>query len=319
MAPPRPAPSPPDRRLWIDGELVPWERATVHVLSHSLQRGSLVFDYTSVHQTPRGQAVFRLRDHLERFLHSASLVGLPMERGLDELLAASRATSRANPGATSFKISAYLPSVEIDVVPMDERVSVAIAVYDSIRDVALRTPSPRPSAPTLRLKVERTRRRLAPSLPPAAKAAANYLGPMMAKWAARREGYDEVVLLDAAGNLAEGPTTNLFLVDDEGVLHTPTLDSILAGITRATLIELARHEDIPVREEVLPPEALFEAAEVFLSGSSVGVWPVASVDGRPVRGGAPGAVTKRLQARHAAVCAGADPAFAHWLDYADGG
>jgi branched-chain amino acid aminotransferase len=306
-----------DRRIWIDGTLVPWERATVHVLSHSLQRGSLVFDYTSVHQTPRGQAVFRLREHLERFLRSVSLVGLPLGRELDELLTASRATSRANPGATSFKICAYLPSVEVDVVPMDERVSLAIAVYDSLRDVVLRTPTPRPFTPALQLKIERTRRRLEAALPPGAKAAANYLGPMMAKWAARREGYDEVVLLDHAGNVAEGPTTNVFLVGDDGVVRTPPLDEILAGVTRATVIELARHEGLTVREEAVPPEALLDAAEVFLTGSSVGVWPVASVDGRPVRGGAPGPVSKRLKERHDRVTSGADPAFAHWLDHGD--
>jgi branched-chain amino acid aminotransferase len=293
---------------------VPWAEATVHVLSHSLQRGSLVFDYTSVHQTPRGPAIFRLREHLERFLRSVSVVGLPLQLGLDELLAASRATVRANPGANAFKISAYLPSIEVDVVPMDERVSVAIAAYDSLRDVVLRTPHPRPFTPTLALKIERTRRRLAPHLPPSAKAAANYLGAMMAKWAARKEGYDDVVLLDHAGNLAEGPTTNVFLVDGQGVLRTPPLDEVLAGVTRASLLELAKHEGIPVREEPLPPEALFDAAEVFLAGSSVGVWPVASVDGRPVRGGAPGPVAKRLKARIDAITAGADADFAHWLD-----
>jgi branched-chain amino acid aminotransferase len=308
-----------DRRIWIDGNLVPWGEATVHVLSHSLQRGSLVFDYTSVHQTPRGQAVFRLREHLERFLRSAAVVGLPLAWDLEALLAASRATSRANPGATSFKISAYLPSVEVDVVPMDDRVSVAIAVYDSLRDVVLRVPHPRPFTPTLKLKIERTRRRLAPHLPPGAKAAANYLGPMMAKWAARREGYDEIVLLDAAGNLAEGPTTNIFLVERDGALRTPPLDEILSGVTRASLIEIAKHEGIAVREEATPPEALFEAAEVFLSGSSVGVWPVASVDGRPVGDGEPGPVSRRLKARHDAITSGRDPAFAHWLDVADEG
>lgn len=307
----------PDRRIWIDGRLVPWAEATVHVLSHSLQRGSLVFDYTSVHQTPRGQAIFRLRDHLERFLRSVALVGLPLELDLDALLAASRATSRANPGATSFKISAYLPSVEVDVVPMDDRVSVAIAVYDGLRDIILRTPNPRPLAPTLALKIERVRRRLAPHLPPGAKAAANYLGPMMAKWAARREGYDDVVLLDAAGQLAEGPTTNIFLVERDGTLRTPPLDEILAGVTRASLIEIAKHEGIAVREEPTRPEALFDAAEVFLSGSTVGVWPVASVDGRPIGDGQPGPISRRLKARHEAITAGRDPAFAHWLDVAD--
>jgi len=142
----------PDRRIWIDGRLVPWGDATVHVLSHSLQRGSLVFDYTSVHDTPRGMAIFRLDDHLERFLRSVSIVGLPLGFGLDELRAASLEAARANPGANAFKICAYLPSVEVDVVPMDEHVSVAIAVYHGAKDIVLRKANPRPMTPTLSVK-----------------------------------------------------------------------------------------------------------------------------------------------------------------------
>jgi len=302
-----------DRRIWIDGRLVPWADATVHVLSHSLQRGSLVFDYTSIHETPRGTAIFRLDDHLERFLRSVSIVGLPLAYGFEELRAASLEAARANPGANAFKICAFLPSVEVDVVPMDEHVSVAIAVYHGAKDIVLRKPAPRPLPATLALKIERVRRRVEAHLPTHAKASANYLGPMMAKWAARREGYDDVVLLDEHGMLAEAPTANLFLVDESGVLRTPTLDAVLAGVTRKSVIELAEHEQIPVREESLPPEALEQASEVFLASSSVGVWPVASVDGRPVRGGAPGPFSKRLKERFDRICAGEDPAFAHWL------
>jgi branched-chain amino acid aminotransferase len=305
--------SDPDRRIWIDGRLVPWGEATVHVLSHSLQRGSLVFDYTSVHQTPRGTAIFRLDDHLERFLRSVSIVGLPLAYGLAELRAASLEAARANPGANAFKICAYLPSVEVDVVPMDEHVSVAIAVYHGGQDIVLRKPSPRPLAPTITVKIERVRRRVEAHLPTHAKASANYLGAMMAKWAARREGYDDVVLLDEHGLLAEAPTANVFLVDEAGALRTPTLDAVLAGVTRMSVLELAAHEGIPVREESLAPEALYDAPEVFLASSSVGVWPVSAVDGRPVRGGAPGPVSKRLKDRLDAVFAGQDPAFAHWL------
>jgi branched-chain amino acid aminotransferase len=138
---------------------------------------------------------------------------------------------------------------------------------------------------------------------------------MMAKWAARREGYDEVVLLDEHGHLAEAPTSNVFLVDVAGTLRTPTLDAVLAGVTRLSVIELALDEDIPVREESIPPEALYEAPEVFLASSSVGVWPVDSVDGHLVRGGAPGPISKRLKDRLDAIFAGADPAFEHWLVY----
>src|SRR5262249_44277473 len=114
-----------ERRIWVDGELVPWERAGVHVLSHSLQRGSLVFDYMSVHETPRGAAVFRLREHVERFLVSVGLVGLPLAHSREEIEAAILATVRANPGARAVKVCAYLPSIEVDVVPMDERTALA--------------------------------------------------------------------------------------------------------------------------------------------------------------------------------------------------
>lgn len=303
----------PDRLIWLDGALVPWREATVHVLSHSLQRGSLIFDYTSVHETPRGTAIFRLDDHLERFLRSVSIVGLPIAYDLGELRAASLAAARANPGANAFKICAYLPSVEVDVVPMDEHVSVAIAVYHGGQDIVLRKTHPRPFTPTLKLKIERVRRRIEAHLPTHAKASANYLGPMMAKWAARKEGFDEVVMLDEHGLLAEAPTANVFLVDGDGAVRTPTLDAVLAGVTRMSVLELARHEGIAVHEDSLPPEALYEAPEVFLASSTVGVWPVESVDGQPVRGGAPGPVSKRLQDRLTAIFAGRDPHFAHWL------
>jgi branched-chain amino acid aminotransferase len=307
--------SQPLRSIWIDGTLVPWESATVHLLSHSLQRGSLVFDYLSVHDTPRGAAIFRLPEHLERFFHSVALVGLPLGYGREALHAAAVETVAANPGAHSLKICAYLPSIEVDVVPMDEHVAVAIAAYDSARDIVLRKEKPRSFPATVTLKIERTRRRIEAHLPPHAKAASNYLGPMMAKWAARKLGFDEVVLVDETGHLAEGPTTNVFLVDARGVLRTPPLDRVLAGVTRASLLELAKHEGIPTSEDPVRPEALLEAPEVFLAGTSAGVWPVVSVDGRTVGKGVPGPISLRLKARLDAATDGRDRDFEHWLTY----
>ena len=137
----------PDRRIWIDGELVPWQAATVHLLSHSPARGSLVFDYLSVHATPRGAGIFRLAEHIERFERSVAIVGLPMRPGFDELFEGACAVVRANPGAKALKVMAYLPSEEVDVVPMDERVAVAMAAYDPVADVILRKPNPRRMPP----------------------------------------------------------------------------------------------------------------------------------------------------------------------------
>jgi branched-chain amino acid aminotransferase len=306
------------RRIWLDGALVPWEKATVHVLSHGLQRGSLVFDYMSVHETPRGVAIFRLPEHVERLLRSAELIGLPLDLAAPDLSAAIVETVRANPGASAVKISAYLPSIEVDVVPQDPRVSVAIAAYDPMRDVIRQRPGKFPLRPTLRIWIEKQRRnRRQDIVPPQAKTSANYVSAMAAKWAARKSGYDEVLLLDEDGFVAEGPTTNVFLVDAEGTLRTPPEEKVLHGITRRSILELAKHEGVAAAESRLRPEELGAAAEVFLTGTTMLVWPVESVDGRSVGDGEPGPVTRMLRERFAKVVSGTDPAFEHWLTPVD--
>jgi branched-chain amino acid aminotransferase len=299
--------------------LVPWEQATVHVLSHSLQRGSLVFDYMSVHLTPRGVAVFRLREHVERLLRSVELVGLPLGRGRDELEAAILETVRANPGATSLKISAFLPSIEVDVVPIDDRVSVAIAASDPKADVIERSAG-RPLAwrGAVRLWVEKLRRnRRYDILAPQAKVAATYTSPMAAKWAARSKGYDEIVLVDEDGFVAETPTANLFWVERSGALRTPPVDRVLLGVTRQSVLEIAKHDGIDAAEARIRPDALAQQAEDFLTGTTAGVLPVESIDGAPVGDGRPGPLAQRLGARLREIQSGKDPAFAHWLTPAD--
>jgi branched-chain amino acid aminotransferase len=306
---------PPDRQIWLDGEFAPWERATVHVLSHSMQRGSLVFDYMSVHETPRGVCVFRLEPHVARFLRSCELVGLALQRSQPELVAAVLETVRRNPGATAVKASAYLASVEVDVVPQDDRVSVAIAAYDPGADVVRRKQAPPPRwRPEVRLWIEKElRNRREDIMPPQAKVSANYASPMVAKVRARAAGYDEIVLVDEDGHVAEGPTTNLFLVDASGTLVTPPEAHVLHGVTRASVLELAAAEGIDAVEQAVTPDELRGAAEVFLTGTTAGVWPVGSVDGKQIADGKIGPVSQRLRDRFQRVVSGDDPEFAHWL------
>ena len=305
------------RQIWVDGEYLPWEQATVHVLSHSLQRGSLIFDYMSVHETPRGPAVFRMPEHVARFLDSARLVGLPLERSAAEIEAAILETVRRNPGARAVKVSAYLASIEVDVVPLDDHVTVAIAAYDPQADVNDRKPRPPHQARTLSLWIEKeVRNRRKDIVPPQAKVAANYTSPMWAKWNARRRGYDEILLIDEQGHVAEGPTTNVFLVDQAGTLVTPEEETVLLGVTRRSILEIARHEGIDVKETKVAPEDLFAASEVFLTGTSAGVWAVHAVDDRrigPPGQEPPGPVARRLAARFRKIAAGEDPDFATWL------
>jgi branched-chain amino acid aminotransferase len=307
-----------NRPIWIDGAFVPWSEATVHILSHSLQRGSLVFDYMSVHATARGAAVFRLREHVQRFLRSVELVGLPLDTKAADLEAAVLETVRRNAGATAVKMCAYLPSIEVDVVPLDEHVSVAIAAYDPGADVvAHKAQKPRYS-PLLRLWIEKElRNRRHDILAPQAKVAANYTSPMLAKWRARRRGYDDILLVDEQGHVAEAPTANVFLVDRAGELVTPAEDVVLLGVTRSAVIEVAKHDGLTVRETAVRPEALFDAAEVFLTGTTAGVWPVASIDDRTIGSGEAGPVALRLRERLKRITAGEDPEFLHWLAFAE--
>ncbi len=306
-----------DRKIWLDGAFVPWQDATVHVLSHSLQRGSLVFDYTGVHETARGPGIFRLGVHVARLLNSCELMGLPIAYGQAEIEAAIVETVRANPGARAVKASAYYPSVEVDVVPIDDRVSMAIAAYDPNKDILERLRGqPRKRASTVRLWLEKkTRQRRDDIVSPQAKVSANYAASMMAKSRALKAGFDEVVFVNEDDQLAEGPTTNLFLVDSSGRLRTPPEKRVLKGVTRLSVIELAAAEGIPVDESDIAPHELTTAREVFLTGTTAGVLPAESVDGRPVGEVCPGPIATRLGDRLRLATRGEDPEFEHWLTY----
>ena len=304
------------RTIWRDGEFIAWNDATVHVLSQSLQRGSLAFDYLSVHATPRGVAVFRLRDHIERLATTCDIVGLPLDYAVEELVDACAETVRLNAGAKSVKISALIPSVEAELVPQDPRVSVFIAAYDGDRDIIDRNTGQPHRRSQLSLKIERDKRsRRQDIIPPHAKVAANYTAAMTAKWRARQEGFDDVVLLDEDGCVTEAPTANLFLVDAAGDLATPPASKVLLGITRASIIDLAASTGSACEERDISVEELKQAPEVFLTGTSAGVWPVLRIDGQVVGNGEVGPVTARLRETYRSVVRGEEPAFGHWLHY----
>ena len=306
--------APTERAIWRDGEFVPWHQATVHVLAQSLQRGSLAFDYLSVYETRRGVALFRLRDHMERLRRTCEIVGLPLGFSVPELEEACVATVRRNPGAKSVKISALIPSLEADVVPRDARVSVFVAAYNADVDLAPGAGAPL-RRPELSIKIEREKAARRDDIVPAhAKVAANYTAAMVAKWRARREGYDDIVLLDQHGCVTEGPTANLFIVHGDRVA-TPPACKVLLGITRDSVCALAAKAGVVCEERDFGADELLRADEVFLTGTTVGVWPVLRVDGNAVGDGEVGRVTALLRQRYRAAVRGEDADFAHWLRY----
>lgn len=305
--------------VWSDGTLVAWDDARVSVLSHAIQRGALVFDVGVMREAAGGRGVlFRPREHVARLLRSAGLVGYEIPwseaRLLEATLATARAAAASGTRSALVRWSAYIPTAEPDVVPRRAAAATVIIAVITPEDVALpgaEAPAPKPE--TVRLHVPRDARKAGPEVfPPQAKVAAGYLGPMLAKRAALAAGYDEVVLLDREGRVAEAPTANVFAVRG-GELVTPPLERVLAGITRDSVLEIARAEGIPAREAHLSPEELADADEAFLTASSLPVQAIASVDGRSLRGGAPGPITRRVRATVTACERGEDARFAAWV------
>jgi len=171
----------------------------------------------------------------------------------------------------------------------------------------------------LRLWIEKTRRnRRHDIVDPQAKVSANYASPMAAKWEARRQGYDDVLLVDEDGYIAEGPTTNVFLFAADGTLKTPPDRNVLLGVTRSAVIEIAKHDGIEVSEEDVTTDDLFQAREVFLTGTATGICPVVEIDGEKIGDGTAGTKTLALRERFQAITRGADADFDHWLRYVEG-
>jgi len=299
-----------ERVIWRNGKLVPWGDVTVHVLSQSLQRGTLVFDVMPVYWLRRGPAILGLAEHLERFEQSASLSGMRLPATSAELRAGIAAAVRANPGAEVVKISAYYPGASLDVLPVDPMPEVAIAAF-AIADLSKAGRAS--AAGPARLQVAESRKMPASVLSPQIKIAAAYTHAAFAKARAKAAGFHDVLFLDEHDQVTESSTQSFFLVCD-GWLRSAPLDAVLAGVTRRLAVELARDEGIPVKEEPMPRELLGRAQEAFLTGTTSNVWPVSRIDALELPAPIPGPITARLVARFAALVADADTVFsARWL------
>lgn len=290
--------------LWLDGALVDSSAATIPLMAHAPQRGSLVFDVGSFHPARGGVALFRAREHVARFVRSAKIVGLALAYDEDALVRAAIDVTRACAKDDGLiRWSVYFTANEPDLVPREATTHVAVAAQ------LLQDP---PRAKPIRIRTFDDARKAAPeALSPEAKVAAAYLGPMLARKRAIAAGADDVVLLDDQGFIAESPISNVFAVKD-GALWTPPLGRVLPGITRDAVLALAAAEGIAVHESPLTREAFAAADEAFLSGTSLPIAAIGTIDGREL-GSAPGPVTARLTARLIAAQRGEDGAFAEWL------
>jgi branched-chain amino acid aminotransferase len=279
--------------IWHEGKLVPWEQATVHVLAHALHYGSSVFEGIRSYKTPKGAMVFRLTDHMRRLYRSAKIYRMKMPYPLEQLIGACRDVVRENGllNGAYIRPIAFRGYGEIGVAGnIEQPVSVSIAAWEWGSYLG---------EGGLEQGVDvcvSSWQRVAPNTVPAlAKAGGNYLSSSLVTLEARRLGFAEGLALNPAGFVSEGAGENLFLVQD-GKLYTPPISSsILAGLTRDSVMKLAESAGLKVIEQNIPRELLYVADEVFLTGTAAEVTPVRSVDRIPVGEGKRGPVTEQLQ------------------------
>ena len=303
------------RKIWINGNYINWEDAQVHILSHSHQRGSLIFGFIPIFDSERVVSLFRLNDHIDRLFNSCISAGIPLDYSSEEIHLAIKDTVRKNPGSKFVKISVYISSIEVDVVPQDPFSSVAIAAYDPQEDIISKNTQPFHSSKKLSVWLEKEKhQRRSDIIPPQIKIAGNYTSSMMAKWQARKDGYDEIILTDEDGFITEAPTSNVFLVNNDGALITAPEKEVLYGITRKSILDIADDEGIKTIVERIPLSELENAKEVFITSSSHLVCPVIKIDNVLVGDGDIGDLTSKLKNRFLKISQGNDKFSQDWLE-----
>jgi branched-chain amino acid aminotransferase len=308
-------PIPATPYIWFNGKLVAWEKATVHVLSHALHYGSSVFEGVRAYVTPGGIAIFRLADHTRRLFDSAKIYRIQIPFTPEQISAACRETVAVN----SLGKGAYIRPVafrgygEIGVAPkVEPPIDVAVAAWEWGKYLGHES-----EAEGVDVCVSSWQRMAPNTLPAMAKAAGNYLSSQLISLEAKRLGFAEGIGLAVDGTVSEGAGENLFVVKD-GVLLTPGMaHSVLGGITRDTIMRLARARGLEVRECSVPRELLYLADELFFTGTAAEVTPIRSVDRIPVGNGRRGPITETIQQAFFGLFNGQTVDQWGWLDYVD--
>ena len=300
----------PTKNIWHNGRFIPWEDATIHVLSHVVNYGSSVFEGIRCYSTPSGPAIFRLREHVRRWVDSARIYRMDGHGySIDELSAAMLELVRLNQMDSCYLRPIMLRGYgEIGVNPLKNPVDVYIACWvwgKYLGEEAL--------ASGVDVCVSSWTRIAPNTLPALAKAGANYMNSQLMKMEAITNGYTEGIALDANGYVSEGSGENIFVVRDGRILTPPLGASVLPGITRDTVVRLAQDLGIPVAETIIPREMLYIADEVFFSGTAAEITPIRSVDRVRVGAGHRGPIAEALQKEFFAIVNGAKPDRHGWL------
>ncbi|MEK6700539.1 MAG: branched-chain amino acid transaminase [Nitrospirota bacterium] len=297
-------------KIWMNGKLIPWNDAKVHVLTHTLHYGTGVFEGIRCYKADPGSAVFRLKEHVDRLFASAHICQLDIPFTREQVSEAVLETIRVNKiEACYIRPIVYLGYGAMGIFPKENPVDLAIAVWpwgSYLGEEGLKN--------GIRVKVSSFIRPHVNSAMVRSKTTANYANSLLAKREALKDGYDEAMLLDTDGYVAEGSGENVFIVRN-GLIKTPPLTSILEGITRDTIIQLAAERGMRLVEERFTRDELYIADEAFFTGTAAEITPIREVDNRRIGAGKPGPITKELQSAFFDIVYGKDGRHTDWLTY----
>ena len=296
-------------KIWMNGSLVNWKDAKIHVLTHALHYGSGVFEGIRCYKTAKGPAVFRLREHMDRLEDSAKIYMKSIQYTTEQLCEATKQLIKANKLEECYiRPIIYRGYGEMGLDPTKSKVDVAIAAWvwgAYLGEEGLKN--------GIRAKISSFQRISPNILPSSAKATGQYINSILAKLEATDVGYDEAIMLDSRGFISEGPGENIFMVKDGVICTPPEHASILMGITRDSVMKIAADMGYKVKEMDLTRGNLYLADEAFFTGTAAEITPIRNVDGREI--GKPGPVTKKIQAKYFNAVHGKDKTYEDWLDY----
>jgi branched-chain amino acid aminotransferase len=298
-------------KIWMDGKLIPWEEANIHILTHSLHYGLAVFEGIRCYRCYDGQsAVFRIKEHVDRLFDSAQIGDLKIPYSKKVIVNACKETLKVNQLSEGYiRPIAFIGEGVMGVYPKDNPIRVAIITWSwgaYLGEGALEN--------GIRVKVSSYTRHHVNVMMTKAKIAGNYVNSILAKREVMKMGYDEALMLDTEGYVSEASGENIFMVKN-GVLKTPPLTSILSGITRDSVIQIAKSKRMTLVEERFTRDELYTAQEAFLTGTAAELTPIREVDDRMIGDGEPGPITKDLQTTFFDIVKGKNPEYAEWLDY----
>lgn len=301
------------KKIWHNGKMIDWNDANVHVMSHVIHYASSVFEGIRCYSTPSGPAIFRLREHIERLRNSAYVFRMELDYSVDELVNACVETVRVN----EFQECYIRPVVfrgygPFGVNPLGNPIEIYIASWVWGKYLGAEAVEQ-----GVDVCVASWSRMNANTLPATAKSAANYLNSQLIKMDAIKNGYSEGIALDGQGNVSEGSGENIFIIKDNVVYTPPLASAVLPGITRDSVMQLAKLLGYEVREQVMPRAALYIADEIFFTGTAAEVTPIRSIDKIKIGNGSRGPITAAIQKEFFAITSGEKEAPGNWLTFAN--